>query len=407
MADAAKQKFMVKILPWAAMGLPVKIGPVTFWDYRANATKLVKRKDLRAKLRKLFRCYVTNTDQRQTRSLAMASHGDTDLRVLGMPEQEDIRDACDAYVFSVLYPNMLNAIKNWRGDGGPPSSDRYAMKTHTFTLESNHCSLQAGTRMDIRMLKELKFVEPFCLGGFSSRPSDIMIEGFNALFQKGFNPNVRRRVLRALEWFRMAHSEVDELHPLVKVVMMATAFEILCSVGGKQMKAATIREFVEKRMAGPDSETEERELTESTPGKPDRRYKVRRCKAAWWAADFYSLRNKVTHGDQVDPRKLGFDVPNSKKKWSQLDLADMVFGELIVWELEENKCFGDHVEKYVAEIRKIQGKSPNEPVEATLWQHVVRTKHRLFDPQRVFGWWKEDEFAKRARLKFNKLEDDD
>ena len=77
-----------------------------------------------------------------------------------------------------------------------------------------------------------------------------------------------------------------------------------------------------------------------------KRNPVSYSKAACWAWDFYNLRSKIVHGDEVKPEELCY------KDWVTHNIvADLVFWEFAVRELFENGCIGERARKWVKEFK--------------------------------------------------------
>ncbi len=376
---------MAAFMPWAEIRDPLKLGPITFWNYEAKVEELVPDGAIRDHLKKMLRCYV-DTSGSPVRGITMISHGATDFRVLTRDEQLAVQSACDALLFSVIYPQEADCYRLKRWDWAPPSSDRFRFYLQTFTLGHDYVTVRAGVISDIRMLKELRFHQPWEVGGSSTSAPDELIAAFDAVFAPSFPEDDRRRIFRSLEWFRMAQSQSDQVHTLVKVVMMATAFETLLAVGGEREKAKFIRQAVEDRLGHAKMLTDTRmEWSPPFRGQPRIQQPVTLTKAAWWAQDFYSMRSDITHGDYIDPERAVFTLP-SKRRMSTLDVAALVFGQLLVLELEERKCCGDKVDGFLKLIRAMANNDPFGPLEWKAWAHGVRYIHDFDEVHETLGW---------------------
>ena len=336
---------MVQFLPWADLKRDLNVGPITFWPFTAANRAKIADPAIRDHLERYLATYV---DQRGTavKTVAVANTGQLDFRDLSLQEQKQVRAACDVLIFSVIYPQTASGVQAKNGTMGPPSADRYQLMTQCFTPGKDDIAIVAGTLMSSGWkIGEVKFPKPWCMGGPFSSPDKDFLDGFSRILDLGFDTSVRGRLVRSLEWFRLAHTEVDEVSPFSKVVMMATAFEILLDVPNVSRKADWIAERVGQLCGSPDSTNDTRKVY----GKD-----VTRPKVAWWAWDFYKLRNSVVHGDDVQPEQLLFSVSDADLKWlTQLIVADLLFGELIIWKLEEQRCLGNEADEFVAAINAI------------------------------------------------------
>jgi hypothetical protein len=122
--------------------------------------------------------------------------------------------------------------------------------------------------------------------------------------------------------------------------MMATAFEILLDLPESNDKKKQFALKVESLCKFPESITETRNGYSYT-------------KIAWWAWDFYNLRNSIVHGDKIEFNSLRYK--SQSIEWlSHLIVADLVFYELVNRELHSKKLIGnDLVEFYKNLIPKV------------------------------------------------------
>jgi hypothetical protein len=369
---------VVQFLPWAGLKEEWIVGPVTFWPFATSAGTKVQDEGIRNHLSKYFACHV---DQRgaPVKSVTVASNRAMDFREPTASEFKETRSACDAMIFSAIYPNAANAVKNKNGSMGPPSADRFQLITQYFTPGKEDIAIRAGSLMSGGWkLGEIRFSQPWCLGGFFKAVDKKTLTALSKVFDPGVNADANDRLFRSLEWFRLAHTELDEVSPLSKVVMMATAFEILLEVPNTPNKALWIAEKIEKQSRSDDSITETRELTLKR-----KKENVTLCKAAWWAWDFYKSRNAVVHGDDVKPTDLSFHAPDMD--WlTHLIVADLLFGEFVIWELDGLKCMDKEVDEFIKSINVIADKDP----KGLPRPQAVRFMHNLSDVHRALGWMK-------------------
>ncbi len=171
------------------------------------------------------------------------------------------------------------------------------------------------------------------------------------MFSNEFPSDVRERIFRSLEFFRLTHTEVDlglnqpdTIASLSKLVMMATAFEILLQFP-ESSKSNFFAEKIDNTIKSDEFLMEER---------PNRKNKlIKRSKAGWWAWDFYKLRNRIVHGDKIELEELLY------KKWITYNIvADLVFWEFIKRELYECGCLSDRVRKWTKDFEPVTDASP-------------------------------------------------
>jgi hypothetical protein len=333
----------VWFMPWAGLNKELTIGPIMFSSFSA-ARSHVPDKTLREHLERYFRCYIDHQGQ-PVQSVTIASHGAIDFRELGQQESSEIRAGVDALLFSTICPTTKAAVCGNNNTMGPPSAERYQLLAQNFNLGDDHVAVRAGSVLSGGWkIGEISFPMPWSLGGSFGTPESELVTGFSKIFDSTFPLDVKERLLRSLEWFRFAHVESDEISLLSKVVMMATAFEIILDVPPEASdKSGWIADEVAKRCASQESLMETRK---DRKGNDQSRAKVR-----WWAWDFYKLRNAIVHGDTVDPKRLRYQAP--ERDWlTQLIVADLVFWELVTRELYEAGSIGQNIRDCAGEWSK-------------------------------------------------------
>ena len=97
-----------------------------------------------------------------------------------------------------------------------------------------------------------------------------------------------------------------------------------------------------------------------------------------WAWDFYNLRSRIVHGDQVQPQHLIFDG------WiTHLIVADLMFLLCMQALLFELKVLGDGLRRTAAELRNIAG--AQDPV-AEWERQLARTHFGYRNVHGALGW---------------------
>ena len=278
-------------------------------------------------------------------------------------------------VFSAICPMTKSAVCADNRSISPPSADRYQLMGQNFIPGDDHITVQSGNTLHGGWkIGRITFPQPWHLGGNFGVPRDELIQGFDKAFAKDFPSPIRDRWFRSLEWFRLAHTETDEISIFSKIVMMATAFEILVQVPNIPNKKEWLAKELIKRCASSKSLKATRI---DSKGK-----KYRYPKIAWWAWDFYNLRNKIVHGDSIPYKLLKYKVRN--KKWlTHLIVADLIFWECLTRELYIQKCIGDHIKKEV--LPNWQALFPKEPPEA-LENLLIPSMLGFNEIHRELGW---------------------
>lgn len=344
----------VYFMPWAGINKELKIGPVTFWPFWKMAEKKFSNELVKNYLRRYFKSYV-NHQAKPVDSVTICTYNNDNLRKFINEESKIIREAIDILIFSTICPATQTAVCANNNSIGPPSADRYQLYIQNFQLEDDDIAIQAGSVIcGGWKIGEIIFPQPWHMGGACASPKADLLKGFSKVFNNKFDINTRERLLRSLEWFRLAHTESDQISVLSKVVMMATAFEILLQVPNTQNKKGWIAEEFDKKCGSSEPIKETREYKK---GKP-----LNYTKIGWWGWDFYNLRNSIVHGDHLTIERLQYVVPDNN--WlPQLIVVDLVFWEYVIRELYNNGCIGQEIKECAAQWDKAFPEEPKDESE--------------------------------------------
>lgn len=372
MSDDALQ---VWFMPWAGLGRTFTIGPVTFWPFPSMAEARIRDQPVREHLDRYFRCYVDHSGK-TVDTITVCSHESVELRRIepNEPEAVELRGVVDALLFSVICSATKAAVCADNKTMAPPSADRYQLLRQNFTPGDEYLAVTAGSAHHIGKIPQVTFQEPWCLGGGFGYPPNKLIQGFQAVFDASFPSGARQRLFRSLEWFRLAHTQYDEVSDLSKIVMMATAFEILLEAGKSRRKKEWIACELERRCARPDSLRDSRAHRDGT-----RIY----SKVACWGWDFYDLRNNIAHGDEVAPGAMKYSAPG--REWlTHLIVADLVFWECVLRELYGRRCIGQPA-RDLASKPEWKEAFPDMDQENFV-SHVAASFLGFNDVHRTLGW---------------------
>jgi len=373
-----KEHYQISFLPWAGLKEEIEIGPITFWSFNSYARNRIPNKDILDHLTKYFRCYVDHKGK-PVDTIIICSHGNIDFRYLTDKENRDLRSAVDILIFCTIAPQTVTAVCENNNSMGRPSSEVFQLITQNFRPGNDHIAVRSGRLLSCGWkIGEISFPKPWSADGFRRTPDIKLINGFSKVFDPSFPQDVRERLFRSLEWFRLAHVENDEVSPLSKVVMMATAFEILLQVPNIPNKKKWIAEELKKRISDSDFIKENRQIEGKTY-----EYSNEYSKAAWWIWDFYELRNHIVHGDHIESEQLRYTAPD--RDWlTHLIVADLVFWECIKQELFNQKCIGDDVRE---RVKVFDEAFPNEP-KGTSEEPLSKYSLEFDDMHIALGWKK-------------------
>lgn len=371
-----KEHYQISFLPWAGLKEEIKIGLIIFWPFDSQGSKnRIQNQQMLNHLTKYFRCYIDHQGK-PVDTITICSHGSINFQTLTTEEYSDLRSAVDILIFSTIAPQTKNAMCANNRSMGPPSVEVFQLITQNFNPEDDYIAVRAGSVLSGGWkIGEISFPKPWSTGGSFGTPDRELIEGFNKVFDSTFSRDIRERLFRSLEWFRLAHVENDEVSPLSKIVMMTTAFEILLQFP-REGKRRYFVDYMEKNIA---SDTFNKGSRTTDKGKT-----FQLSLAGCWAWDFYDLRSHIVHGDHVNPDQLKYET--SHRDWlTHLIVADLVFWECIKRELFNQKCIGDNVRECA---KKFDILFPNEP-EGISENPLANWFLGFSDMHRALGWEKE------------------
>ncbi|HOI54440.1 MAG TPA: hypothetical protein PLP01_04260 [Phycisphaerae bacterium] len=350
MNQVRREPIAIAYLPWADLREEFAIGPVMFWPFYAKMEEKIPDAEVRADLRRFFETFVDNAGKPVT-TMAACSYGPVDFRKFTPEEGQTISDAVDCLTFAAIATGTKNGVCADNYSMAPPSADRFDLAARWVWPAHDGLVVKTENSTQFWSHGEYKITRPISVGGSFSGNYAPLLEGLGRVFAAEFPRDMRERLFRAFEWFRFAHTQSTAVSWLHKVVMMATAYEILLDFpeSGKR------RYFIDQV----DSKLRLRDsymvgMRDGGGGT----FSV--CKAAEWAGQFYKLRNDITHGDEVTCERLQY------KNWvGQLIVADLVMLEVVKRLLYEHHCIGDKVRGLAAQYA--QGSSdPVEEFEAVL-----------------------------------------
>lgn len=215
---------------------------------------------------------------------------------------------------------------------------------------------------------EITFSKPWSMGGSFGKPNEDLISAFSKCFPYEFPKDIRERLFRSLEWFRLAHTESEQISDLSKVVMVATGFEILLKFP-QNGKRRYFVEYMERNISSADFN---RGIRTNHKGKD-----FDMSLAACWAWDFYDLRSKIVHGEAVPYSELIF------RDWiTHLIVSDLVFLECVKRELFKNKCIGRNVYECADKITKSAIEDEKHAVTEALARWFLGFK----EVHKALGW---------------------
>lgn len=296
----------------------------------------------------------------------MCSHGKVDFRSLNDLEYKDIRNSVNILIFASIAPQTKVAVCANNRSWAPPSTNIFDLVIQNFHPGNDNIAVKLGSLLSGGWkIGDISFPKPWVTGGTIVSPDDEILKGFDNCFFSTFPENIRERIFRSLDWFRMAHLEIDQVSELSKVVMITTGFEILLQFP-KWNKRKHFVNYLEKHIASDKFNKDTRTINN---GKRETL-----SLAGCWANDFYELRNLIVHGDYIPLGQLTY------KDWiTHLIVADLVFLECIKRELFINYCIGNNFHKEIDKLFLCEPKTTSRKL-------LIRSFLGFNDVYRALGW---------------------
>jgi hypothetical protein len=251
--------------------------------------------------------------------------------LISLSEQQlqEIRDAVNLVLFCVLWDELCEFLATGSRIAAPPTTESFEIVMQAFTdemlhMESPSITLSAHGMRYTDKLENFRFSIPLnaYLRGLV-RPAPDLLHLLQCVFDMEFPEQLRSRILRSLEWFRIA-SQKDYPVP-TQIVSIATALETLLAPNERQIKrtlADAVDEWL-RRQWGEWAIEEQRD-------------EYSRTAAGFWMWDFYDLRNQIVHGKPITEEELFSLVPVKRGHEtrsvavSKADVASFMYGILLI-----------------------------------------------------------------------------
>ena len=370
----AKQHLMVSILPWAGLKSTVHVGPVEIWpatdeQLEARVPDVATREHLHA----YFGCYVTERGA-ALECVNVCTLGQNDFRELTPEEHTVVRRAVDALLFAVIGNVARWSVARDDSSNGPPTAERFQLVHQNFRPGHTSLAVQSGPNLHGGLdLSTARFTRPMSVGGWDTRCNDTVLSALGRLLTEQQHETLRDRVFRALEWFRLAHIGADEVSELSRVVMMATAFEVLVQAP-RHGKTVAIAQAIDARVA-----TQSHARHPTTIG----RQTIDLSPVGQWGANFYDLRSRVVHGDSVPAA----DLVLKPGDWiTQLIAADLLLWEFVIRGLHGGGLVDTPAKKLAALARAAFPNADLSELERTHADAFLRSMFGFSAIHERFGW---------------------
>ena len=246
-ANSKNESVMVCIMPWAGLKRELQIGKIRFLPRDHIKTKNIGIQNL---LTDYFKGFVDDHGN-PVNTIAICSYEGKAFIDLCEDQWQQMRFARNALVFSVICPQVLLSIRG--NSTGLCSAERFYVIGQRLCIGHRNIYIKAGYNLKIGQMGYTKISKPQQVADKSmAQPNEELMQGFDRLASNVSFTDLQRRLFQSLEWFRLAHVEADQVSELSKIVMMATAFEVLLNLSVSD-KSIDFAQKVEKWLASQDS----------------------------------------------------------------------------------------------------------------------------------------------------------
>lgn len=313
----------VSFMPWLTLYQSVTLGKVTFWNYSREAEERINDSVIRKRLEKHFNSYKDITGS--TTSIAICSfEGKTFYDNLNEEEFTHLQEAITALAFASTIGKIEKRIQENQKHYVPPSMNAFDLMYVRLDLNSN-CYTHFSLSVRNFGLEEghIIFQKPFGTRD-DAWTNSKWLKYMNAYLALKSSSTLRNRISRSLEFYRLAQAQDDlkgnslDSTFFTRTVLLVTAFESLLNFP-MYGKADFFANYINNRFSSKSSRKSSRAIKRNKP-------KTLYSSVAWWAYDFYKLRNSIVHGNKVNFERLRF----KKGHWfSQMDVATLVFADCL------------------------------------------------------------------------------
>lgn len=291
----------VGFLPYVSLKDDLKIGNVLLWSFYQKKDKYISDEVIKSQIERFLKQYVENSKGREfVKNVTIISYKTTNnFNPLTPKQLRDVKDAATMLFFSTIIRNT----NSWAfsSDNFQPICQNFVPGDDLITPTSGSYRTRSVAGLKI---EDALFITPF----YISHGSDIcydekFLRALEKLQQDRNNQKLYRRIMTSLEWVAYADTNVNNFNRASRIVMMATAFEIL--LNGFKDRFDFMKKIKKRTCNDLDDLT-------SHPF-----YRYRRMRSTrkihynwrkqsknfsfkeWWAYEFYVLRNRIVHGERI------------------------------------------------------------------------------------------------------------
>lgn len=290
----------IVFMPWANLKETFTFGNVTFEPWSLAKSKVALLESTRVE--SLFNCFY-DLDNLPVQDIAVCKlHMQCLYEKVDQTTIDEIREAINALVFATIAPKQLIAIANNDKSNGPSTADRFCVYPWDLP-QDGYTTFKTGMILHKWRLDNLRVHKPLHALIQDDLPNKEMVKDLQLVFKtRSIEPETKKRIIKSLEWYKLSQTNSPDVSYASKLGMLITAFEVLLPFP-KAPKAKYFRQVINAYRSSNKNDIESEIIIDNT--------KVFVSEKALWAENFYKLRNKIVHGDDVRPSDIWFNSDNS------------------------------------------------------------------------------------------------
>lgn len=355
----------INFMPWVKLDHAIVLGPTEFAPW--SIARVEVEADVRNFVDRCFARYVMNDGTPMSDVTVAVLNGDPTMDLTD-EQRRVIQRSVDVMAFAAVTEQLRTAVCTDHGGLGVSNSERFQLVTQRLGNLDDYISVVSGGYQHGWRINDVHFCLPWCAGS-----SFVTIENDIAVPLSAFVHDASvlgERLGRALEWFRLAHTGNEDTSELSRIVMMATAYEILLDPDDEKRKGickAIDRFTAQNGLRTAPVRIGGEQLTLTMP--------------AVWFDEFYRLRNAIVHGDSLHPDALRYQL--ATRPLSHRVVGTLVLWEVVMWLLYERGDVGQGAYGTAKLFSKFAGE--DEP-ESEFVRYVASSTLGIDRVHRAFGW---------------------
>lgn len=294
-----------------------KTNRVHLFNFAEFGETYIPNDELRKRIDEYCALYIDSKNRRLTTLTIAVIDGNYEFDNITEEQEEDLYRYSAALLFCSVIKNTTNSVC---------VSEQFNLAIQPFVIHGNevpqydYISSETGSllrTLNAQTLGTAEFVRP------SFVPASTWFYNYDSLLFDSFSKMIDAhnsddaRYFRVLDWVRYAHLNPDGYSSESRFVMLATAFEILFDLP-RDYKTDEFAKRLEKLLEVDSMTVVDENYNTIQVGLPQttKSYTTRGGKVkfrqhtmyGWWARDFYDLRSKIVHGEDINNQ----DIRNHK-----------------------------------------------------------------------------------------------